>query len=93
MSLDVSVEVKVKGSAERLRGVSRDISLGGMQIMLQGPVAFGNEVEVHLTLPRQKVECVLPAVVRWVRGDVLGVQFGLLGARETHAITEVTKER
>ena len=32
------------------------------------------------------------AVVRWSRsGDGMGLQFGLIGARETHAITELTK--
>ena len=34
----------------------------------------------------------IPGVVRWTRPDGMGVQFGLLGARETHAITELTKE-
>jgi type IV pilus assembly protein PilZ len=33
----------------------------------------------------------LPAVVRWTSKDGMGVQFGLLGARETHEITEFVK--
>jgi c-di-GMP-binding flagellar brake protein YcgR len=91
--LDVPVEVAVKGSAERVKGVSRDISLGGMQLTVQPLIAFGQEIDVHLTLPAQRAPFVLPAIVRWVRGDSVGVQFRLLGARETHAITELTKER
>ena len=29
--------------------------------------------------------------VRWARDGKIGVQFGLLGARETHVITEIAK--
>jgi type IV pilus assembly protein PilZ len=91
--LEVAVEVALRGSADRSQGVSRDISLGGMQLTLESLIAFGQEIEVHLTLPGQRAAFVLPAVVRWVRGDSVGVQFGLLGARETYAITELTMER
>jgi type IV pilus assembly protein PilZ len=31
----------------------------------------------------------LPGIVRWVKPGSMGVQFGLLGARETYAITEM----
>jgi hypothetical protein len=31
--------------------------------------------------------------VRWTRSDGMGVQFGLIGARETHAITELTRAK
>ncbi len=93
IALDLPVEVVVKKSSERLEGVSRDISLGGMQMKLQQLIAFGEEIEIHVTLPGQKVPCVLPAIVRWKRDDVLGAQFRLLGARETYAIMELTKER
>ena len=30
-------------------------------------------------------------VVRWAHGGRIGVQFGLLGARETHVITEISR--
>jgi type IV pilus assembly protein PilZ len=85
------VEVTVKGSGERVRGISRDISLGGMQLRTERHVDFGAEILIHVMLPGQHVSVALPAVVRWVRGELLGVQFGLLGARETFAITELTK--
>jgi hypothetical protein len=47
---------------------------------------------VHITLPGQKVAFALPCVVRWTGADGMGVQFGLIGARETHAITEITRQ-
>jgi hypothetical protein len=31
-------------------------------------------------------------VVRWVRDGGMGVQFGLLGAVETHIITEISRQ-
>ncbi len=83
----------MKGSPERVTGVSTDISLGGMQMRTQHPVPFGSEIVVHVTLPGQKAPFALPAIVRWARGESVGAQFGLLGARETFAITELTKER
>jgi hypothetical protein len=38
-------------------------------------------------------EFALPGVVRWVRDRGMGVQFGLLGVQETHAITELEKSQ
>jgi type IV pilus assembly protein PilZ len=34
----------------------------------------------------------LPAIVRWVTAKEMGIQFGLLGARETYALTELLSE-
>jgi type IV pilus assembly protein PilZ len=63
-----------------------------MYVLTATPPAFGTEIVVHVTLPPQKAPLALPGVVRWVRaGQGMGVQFGLLGARETHAITELTR--
>jgi c-di-GMP-binding flagellar brake protein YcgR len=91
--LDCALEFVAKGGREPVRGHARDISLGGMFVVTETPLAFGVELVVHVTLPGQKAPFALPAVVRWSRtGEGMGVQFGLLGARETHAITELTKE-
>ena len=91
-SLDVPVEFVKKGSAERVAGQAKDISLGGMFIETRTPPAFASELTIHLTFPGQKAPFALPAVVRWTRADGMGVQFGLIGARETHAITELTRK-
>jgi hypothetical protein len=73
-------------------GVAVDISLGGMFIESDFPSAFGATIRVHLTLEGASSELVLPATVRWTRPDGMGVQFGLLGARETFAITELVRQ-
>jgi hypothetical protein len=92
-SLDVPVEFVTKGSNERISGKARDISLGGMFIVTSTPLPFSAEIVVHVILPSQKTPLAFPGVVRWTRGDGMGVQFGLIGARETHAITELTRQR
>jgi type IV pilus assembly protein PilZ len=72
-------------------GVAVDISLGGMFIESEFPCAFGATIQIHLTPAGATSELVLPATVRWTRPDGMGVQFGLLGARETFAITELVR--
>jgi type IV pilus assembly protein PilZ len=89
--IDVEVEFTVEGTRQRVPGRARDLSIGGMYVQTSAPPAFGSDVVVHLVLPGQKVPFALPAVVRWARpGEGMGLQFGLLGARETHAITALT---
>ncbi len=70
----------------RVEGHSRDLSVGGMFVESAPAFAFGTELRVELALPLVG-QAALPAVVRWVTREGLGLQFGLLGARETHAIT------
>ena len=80
-----------KGQSERVTGQSTDISLGGMFIETTQPAPFGAEIVVHVHVPGEPSAFALPGVVRWVRSDGMGVQFGLLGARETHTITELVR--
>jgi uncharacterized protein (TIGR02266 family) len=89
---DGPVEFVAKGSSERIAGRCRDISLGGMFVQTSQPLPFGVELVVHVTLPGQKARLSMPAVVRWTRAEEgMGLQFKLIGARETHAITELTR--
>jgi hypothetical protein len=89
--VDVAVEFAAKGAERKIAGRATDVSLGGMFIRTDAPLPFSSEIVVHLTLPRQRGPFALPAVVRWVGATGMGVQFGLLGARETHAITELMR--
>jgi Tfp pilus assembly protein PilZ len=90
-AVDVPVEFVGKGATERHAGRARDISVGGMFIETDKPLPFSAEVIIHLTLPSQKAPFALPGRVRWNRNGGMGVQFGLIGARETHAIIELTR--
>jgi type IV pilus assembly protein PilZ len=53
--------------------------------------AFGTQLKIRCRLPGAREDYTLPAVVRWTREGGFGVQFGLLGARETHALTELMR--
>jgi hypothetical protein len=84
----ISFSVKSSDAAARRAGTGRDISLGGMFIETDGRYAQGEQVVVYMTLPGSRREMTLPAVVRWSANDGMGVQFGLLGARDTHEIAD-----
>jgi hypothetical protein len=90
--IDLPVVFSVKGSGGEGEGIGRDVSLGGIFIETETPASFGAEVivRVRLRTPTDaERDFDLPGVVRWVRSGGMGVQFGLLGALETHAITEL----
>lgn len=75
---------------DRVEGSCRDISLGGMFIETMEPIAYGAEVIVYLSLPGIHAETAVKSIVRWTqRGTGMGVQFGMMGARETHALLEL----
>jgi type IV pilus assembly protein PilZ len=82
----------IKGSTDKLEGSCRDISIGGMFFETLSPAPFGTELTVYVLLPGGGATSSLPGVVRWVDGAGMGVQFGLLGAVETHLITEISRK-
>jgi type IV pilus assembly protein PilZ len=85
------VTCELAGQAS-IAGNAKDVSLGGMFIEASGPSpAFGTPVTIVCELPGLGREARLPAVVRWTKAGGFGVQFGLLGARETHAITKLPR--
>jgi hypothetical protein len=77
------------GDAPRVAAVCHDISLGGMFIETETPAPFKATVKVFLTLPGLKDESVVTAVVRWTKPTGMGVQFGVMGARDTHALMQL----
>jgi hypothetical protein len=93
--IDIPVTYVVKGGAGTHQGVGRDISIGGIFIETQSGAPFGAEVIIQVQLRTATGgmgSFSLPGIVRWVRSGGMGVQFKLLGAHETHAITELTRE-
>jgi len=92
VAIDLVVTFAIRSpGAEAAVGIAKDVSIGGMFIETAAPAPFGAAVLVSFE-PSGFVRAVLvPATVRWTRVDGMGVQFGLLGARETHAITEMTR--
>ncbi|MCC6213458.1 MAG: PilZ domain-containing protein [Polyangiaceae bacterium] len=84
-----TLEVRCVGHGIDVVCQSRDVSVGGMFLHAEGAPAFGVELRVRFTHKGQTLE--VPAVVRWAAPDGFGVQFGLMGARETHALTELMR--
>jgi type IV pilus assembly protein PilZ len=56
------------------------------------PAPFSATVLVYLTLPGLQQEVVVRSTVRWTQPDGMGVQFGVMGARATHALTELLRD-
>lgn len=71
--------------------MTKDISLGGMFLEASTSVTLNTEVVIVLRLPNAKQDSRLPSVVRWLGPGGFGVQFGLLGALETHLITQLMR--
>lgn len=89
--IDVVVSCEAAGAAPfQARG--KDVSVGGMFLEAGQAPPFGTELTIVGRLPGAKKELRLPAVVRWVKPHGFGVQFGLLGALETHVLSELMKE-
>ncbi len=84
-----AVVITRKGSDKRTSGESTDISLGGMFVKTAQADPFGTELVVHVHVPGEPAAFALPGIVRWTNAHGMGVQFGLLGAKETHTITEL----
>ena len=72
----------------RTNGLATDLSIGGMFVGVAKQYPFGTAVSVELLL--QPV-IHIPATVRWNKPEGLGLQFGLLGVRETAAILDLVK--
>jgi len=85
--LDLEVECRI-GDGTVFHGRSRDLSVGGMYIVAAQQPPFGSPVSITLVLGGGMV-LVVPGTARWSKTDGFGVQFGLLGAKETHAIARI----
>lgn len=85
--VEYEIEFSIVGEAERATGICRNLSLGGIHVETDTPAPFGANVTVYLSLRGMGPEG-MPGIVRWVKPQRMGIQFGLLGARDTYAITQ-----
>jgi hypothetical protein len=76
----------VKQPGVSLQGTAKDISIGGMFIETSVRCPQGEQLVVYMSLPGRDRVMTLPGVVRWAASGGMGLQFGLLGARETYEI-------
>jgi hypothetical protein len=76
--------------APPVSGTARDIGIGGAFVESSEPLPFGTELIVVVRLADRGAALRLPAIVRWTRPGGFGIQFGLLGARDTHALAQLS---
>lgn len=74
-------------------GTAADVSMGGMFVEASTIPPFGARVVVVCPLAPGSGAQRFEAIVRWNKPGGFGVQFGLLGARETHALAAFIKQR
>jgi len=89
--LEIEVEFVAAGTQERVRAKAKDISLGGMFFETSAPLAYNDKLVVHIVFPGEKTPFALGGTVRWVGATGMGVQFDMMGAKETYVITEYAK--
>ena len=75
--------------AEPFAGEMTDLSLCGARVASGRMVPVGTSMVIVVQLPSAHEASRLPATVRWTVGESFGVQFGLLGARDTRVIAEL----
>ena len=83
VSMDAIV---IPEDGESFQAPLRDMSVGGAFVVMPDCPPFGSHVHLELALRESSVR--IPAVIRWVSADGMGVQFDRLGAKVTYAITE-----
>lgn len=71
-----------------MEGTAVNVGMGGM--FIAGPqLAYGQEVVVIALVPGTNEELHLPGIVRWGDPQGFGIQFQLLGAHATFALTSL----
>lgn len=88
----IEVPVTVVLGEARVTGRTQNISLGGMLVTVDSPVAFGSAVVVRVRLPSVPDELELPGTVRWVGDGSVGLQFGSLRAKAAWALNQLFKD-
>ena len=70
-------------------GTATNLSVGGIFVQTETPAPFGATIMVELDLPGMREPACITSFVRWTNAEGMGLQFDLMGARETHALTEL----
>lgn len=86
----IAVTCTTEGGAV-VAGTSHDLSTGGMYIEAGEIPAFGTKLGVEIDASGLR-GVHLPGIVRWTKPSGFGVQFQLIGARETHALAELVRK-
>ncbi len=89
--LEVPVRV-VQQDGASFETRSFDISVGGMFLAGRSEAAIGSEVTLVFELGKLGT-VQMPGFVRWTSERGFGIQFGLIGPREVHAIGGLVRQQ
>lgn len=87
VQVNLSAEAETTGG-ERFDGYVNDLSVGGAFIATEASPAVGTKLSLTVHMPDGK-PLVVDGTIRWIKPDGVGVQFGLMGVRETYAVGEL----
>src|SRR5437016_9780 len=85
----VELTVQFRRGNIGIHATAKNLSIGGMFIETMQSAPFGDTVIVDVPLPGFVELASIACVVRWTNDEGMGVQFGAMGARETHALLRV----
>lgn len=88
VSFKVQVSCTTEGGAV-VTGVTRDLSVGGAFIESNEIPAFGSKVSVSLAVTGYE-NLRISGIVRWTKPEGFGLQFQLLGAKETYLLAKLS---
>jgi len=86
----IAVTCTTEGGAS-VSGVTQDISVGGVFIEATEIPAFGTRATLEFDVAELR-GLKIPGIVRWTKAGGFGVQFQLLGARETHGLALIVSK-
>lgn len=89
LELSMRFRIPAEDGDETVHARARNISVGGMFIETDQPLPFGAEVTVEIALPDLPELARIACTVRWTSAEGMGVQFGVMGARETHGLVKL----
>ncbi len=90
-SVPITLDRLFEGRVRSTRGISLDISEGGLGALLQTNLRIGETVEIHLPLPKHYLTAI--AVVRHSTKQRSGFEFvGLTPDERSHIVTASTPQ-
>ena len=84
-----AIAAECESGGTTFSGVATDVSLGGVFVETEHRPEFGSQVSVVLHVGGRLGTLSCAGTVRWGNARGFGMQFGLLGARETHALVQL----
>lgn len=87
--VSLAAELLLEGESVRVEGRCQDLSIGGSYVVTAARAPFGTKISLWIQMAGAVIE--VAGIVRWNGVDGVGVQFGSMGAKATHEITQAIR--